>query len=208
MGEDPRRQGHISILQAGELGRGPKGVFLETPLKHTPPPIRLRLFTPADAEEAFTMYSDPDVMRFLGNGATIPSIEDLRERLFQRDQKLREGESPRIWAVIDPESGSLIGGAIYGPIPHSEAYAGEPEEWEIGWHLAKAWWGKGYGTAIALAMIEKAREEGRAVVAIAYPENTASLRIMQKVGMTHQGTTDRFYNLGGLVLYTLDTASP
>jgi RimJ/RimL family protein N-acetyltransferase len=34
------------------------------------------------------------------------------------------------------------------------------------------------------------------------PENTASQRIMQKIGMNYQGITDRYYN-ASLALYTL-----
>jgi ribosomal-protein-alanine N-acetyltransferase len=56
---------------------------------------------------------------------------------------------------------------------------------EIGYSLHPEFWGKGYGTEAALRLIEYLKDERRVrrVFATSRPENTASIRIMQKLGM-------------------------
>ena len=76
------------------------------------------------------------------------------------------------------EGGGLIGFCGLQPLP-------ETDDIEIGWWLARAWWGCGLATEAARAALRDAfaRIGLARVVAIAQPANTASIRIMQKLGM-------------------------
>ena len=60
---------------------------------------------------------------------------------------------------------------------------------EIGWWLARAWWGRGLATEAARVALGDgfARVGLGRIVAIAQPANTASIRIMLKLGMRHEG---------------------
>lgn len=59
------------------------------------------------------------------------------------------------------------------------------QEIEIGWWLARSWWGRGLATEAARAVLRDGFERvGRErIVAIAQPANTASIGIMRKLGM-------------------------
>jgi RimJ/RimL family protein N-acetyltransferase len=55
----------------------------------------------------------------------------------------------------------------------------------VGYAIAKEKWGNGYATEAAAAAVDHAfrRLKLERIVAVAYPENTASIRVMEKLGM-------------------------
>jgi RimJ/RimL family protein N-acetyltransferase len=66
---------------------------------------------------------------------------------------------------------------------------------EIGWHFHPNYWGHGYATEAAAAVLAHALDSGLdKVVAVTAPANTASQRVCLRIGMTHRGQTDRYYN--------------
>jgi RimJ/RimL family protein N-acetyltransferase len=85
------------------------------------------------------------------------------------------------WAVVERESGALIGDAGLYRTPAGEV--------ELGYTLGRPWWGRGYATEAAGAWLETAfaRLGIDAVVALAEPANTASLRVLEKLGMRRDG---------------------
>ncbi len=62
-------------------------------------------------------------------------------------------------------------------------------EWEIGWALHPDFWGKGIATEAARHLLEFAITDLKAhrVVAFSHAQNTASIRIMKKIGMQQEG---------------------
>ncbi len=60
-------------------------------------------------------------------------------------------------------------------------------ELEVGFHLRAEAWGRGYATEAAAACMEFARDElaVRQLVAIIHPENMASRRVVEKIGMRY-----------------------
>lgn len=158
-----------------------------------------RPWTLGDVESALQMYGDPQVMRFLGrNGSAdvVQSIQDMEERLAKVIAKY-SGQSQYVHAALelkpDPKP---IGTILLKPL---ELSTGEPaiEEIEIGWHLVRSQWNKGLGTEAARAVMHHGFETlpVSELHAIAYPENHASIRIMQKLGMKRRGLTDRYYGV-------------
>jgi RimJ/RimL family protein N-acetyltransferase len=73
----------------------------------------------------------------------------------------------------------------------------EPEGWpgfELAWTLARRWWGYGYATEGARAALEHAftvwkRER---VISLIQAENSASLRVAERLGESLQGRTDLY----------------
>ena len=63
---------------------------------------------------------------------------------------------------------------------------------EIGWRLAREHWGKGLATEGALALIRHGFEVQRLreLVSFTVPANQRSLRVMEKLGMTHDPRDD------------------
>ena len=158
--------------------------------------LQLRPFTMTDLAALHQqIYNDADVMRYLPGGQPR-SLEKtevvLREFIAH---KARHGYT--IDAVIDKHSGQFMGMCGLFTLKEDGAV-------EIAYALGQAFWGQGYTTEAARAVLRHSFERiGLAqVIALAEPENVASQRVMQKVGMQHQGITRRYYQTD-LVLYTL-----
>ena len=83
-----------------------------------------------------------------------------------------------VWTVIEKEGGKIIGRAGLSVRPGEE----DPE---LGFLIGVPWQGKGYATEICKAIIAYAQEEMEAKGVIAYvqPDNKASIRVCEKVGM-------------------------
>jgi ribosomal-protein-alanine N-acetyltransferase len=70
--------------------------------------------------------------------------------------------------------------------------AGGPDI-ELGFHLARSHWGRGYATEAARACLAWAlAERTERVVAIAAPANRSSIRVLEKISMQPAGTAQYF----------------
>ncbi len=159
----------------------------------------LRPFVETDAAALYEISRDPEVMRFIGD-RTIPSMEDCWRGVagWLGHWRLR-GYGPL--AVVERESGRFIGRVSlwypYGwPAP------------ELGYLLGREWWGRGHATEAASAALSCAFEhlaEPDAWVSLIDPANTASIRVVTKLGETPRGTTE----LRGhqLLVYGIDRAT-
>ncbi len=160
------------------------------------PRLILRKFTLEDLDTYHEqIYGDAEVTRYLPGGQPRPKEHSEMVLNYFIDHDREHGFSP--WAVIDRVSGQLLGhcGLIH--------VLDEPEV-EIIYALGKSTWGKGLATEAASACLDHAYNhlDMDEIIALAYPENTASQRVMQKLGMQDEGATDLFYN-AELALYTI-----
>jgi RimJ/RimL family protein N-acetyltransferase len=136
----------------------------------------LRRFTPDDLDTLAELRSDPEVMRYIG--------DQPRAKVEQRLQYYISHYDPHgfgMWAVILKGTGRMIGwcGLIY---------LDETPEVEVGYGVAKPFWGQGLMTEAARASLRYGFEHAglERIVAVAMPENTASRRIMEKLGMHYE----------------------
>src|SRR4051812_12366221 len=119
-------------------------------------------------------------MRHVGTGAlrTVAETEALLRRY--REAETQHGWT--FWAVVERSTGRLVGDAGLWP-----AQPG-PGPVELGYTLARRVWGRGYGTEAAGACVEVAFARGEEeVAALVEPANTASLRVLEKLGFTPVG---------------------
>jgi RimJ/RimL family protein N-acetyltransferase len=146
----------------------------------------LRPLAIADLGPLHEVYADREVMRYIGSGDThSDSVEESERRLVRLiEHQERHGFS--LWAITDRESGTVMGDC--GLIE----YAHTGPEIELGYRLAKAYWGKGYATEAASAWVARGLDELalRRIVAVTHPENLASQRVLEKVGMRFERMTD------------------
>jgi len=162
-----------------------------------------------DVPAAFRMYGDPEVTRYLGMGGTEESLETQCARLETAIQHY-EGLADSgygFWAAERKVDVEVIGAGLLKPLKLSEGELprpGDPEV-EVGWHLAKAFWGQGFGTEIGGALVDYGFQNLKldAIYAVAYPENVASVHIMEKLKMTSLGMTDRYYGVS-VVAYRIE----
>lgn len=155
--------------------------------------LQLRRFTESDLDNLYSIYSNPEVMRYVGKGVLTRQETDTRiERMAQHWQQHGFG----MWAVIEKVSQRLIGrcGLIY--------LDGTPEV-ELGYVLDKPYWNQGLATEASLACLKFGFEQIglERIVAIAHPQNIASQRVMQKVGMEYE--KDAYYYDTNVVYYVL-----
>ena len=136
----------------------------------------MRRFTPEDLDELVALRSDPDVMRYIG--------EQSREKVAQRLNyyiSLYEPHGFGMWGVVDKSNGALIGwcGLIF--------LDGTPEV-EVGYAVAKDYWGRGLVTEAARAALRYGFDSAglERIVAVTKPEHRASRRIMEKLGMRYE----------------------
>ena len=149
--------------------------------------LTIREFQPeADAEAMLTVYGDPEVMRFVAGGA-FRGIETMKARLktYVRESERRGFSS---WAVVERETGELIGDAGFGLY--------EPTgDIELGYTLNAAYWGNGFATEAAAACLAAGLEHLAVprIIALVDVDNQPSLRVAERLGMTRVETIEAHY---------------
>jgi ribosomal-protein-alanine N-acetyltransferase len=140
--------------------------------------LRLRPFTAADQEAIHAVYSDPQVMRYVGHGAHRSMAETERALRVYADILASHGYS--FLAVVERDGGGLVGDAGLNPL------AGRGPDIELGYTVARAAWGRGYATEVGRALVEHAFATLGVprVVAQVEPANSASRHVLEKLGMT------------------------
>ena len=143
-----------------------------------------------DAEQAFEMYGDPMVTRFLGRGQVEHSIEITCARL-NRYSKLNDGFGSL--ALVEKHSARIVGTVFLKQLPDNLGQL--TPDYEVGWHLRQASWGKGYATEAGRGAFEYGFSVLRLPVlyAVVNPANVASMRVAQRLGMSWMGRTNKYY---------------
>jgi [ribosomal protein S5]-alanine N-acetyltransferase len=149
----------------------------------TPPPtarLEFRRWTADDLELAARIWCDPDVMHFIGGPY---SHEEVVARI---DRELANEASHGIqyWPIFTRSTGELVGACGLKP------YQSEHERLEIGFQLRPEFWGAGYASEAARAVIAYAFEELQveALFAGRHPENIGSATLLTKLGFEQIGT--------------------
>lgn len=150
-------------------------VRLETPR------LLLREFNPGDWQAVLQYAADPETLRFQqAEPATEAEVRAGLEAITA--QKAETPRSRFEFAIVRRDTNCLVGW-----LPLLLTLPGLQEA-EIGWTLARAQWGQGFGTEAARAVLGFAFEtlELHRVWARCEPENTASWRVMEKLGMRRE----------------------
>jgi RimJ/RimL family protein N-acetyltransferase len=139
--------------------------------------LRVRAFVPdLDAAAMVGVYGDPEVMRLIPGGA-LPSLDSVRAELEKHAQaQIRRGFS--YWAVVVRTTGAVIGDVGFGIF--------EPTgDIELGYTLARTYWGHGYATEAASACLAAGRAHLSVprIVAVADAQNGASMRVARRIGL-------------------------
>ena len=145
-----------------------------------------RKFTSEDLPLLITQRSDPDVNRYLG-GEELQNPAALAQRIkfyISCYEKYGFGMCVMIWRP----TGEIIGSAGIQPLYGTD-------DIEVGYSMIKDFWGRGIGTEAARGWLTFGFTDAglEKIVAVAHLENTASRRIMEKLGMTYK-KTEYHYN--------------
>lgn len=141
----------------------------------------LRHWTFDDASEMFEICRDADVMRYVGTGKPYKTVEEAEKFLHWAVAYQKENGFCR-WAAVEKLSGKIVGSCGFA-YPH-----GTPEI-ELGYLFDRAVWGKGFATEAARACLDYGfgKLGFREIIAITDLENTASQRVLEKIGFAQRG---------------------
>lgn len=147
--------------------------------------LRLRRWLPADRQPFAVLNADPRVMEHFPATLSREQSDAMVTRIEAHFDQHEFG----FWAVEIPGT-TPFAGAIGLAVPRFESHFTPCVE--IGWRLAAEYWGKGYATEGARAALAFAFEvlQLEEIVSFTVPGNTASQRVMKKIGMTHKPSDD------------------
>jgi RimJ/RimL family protein N-acetyltransferase len=157
--------------------------------------VLLRMFRESDLDAYAEMCADPEVMRYLGDGATLTRAESWRNMAVVMGHWQLRGFG--LWAVEERETGFLVG----------RVGCWRPEGWpgfEIGWTLRRAFWGRGYATEAARMALHQAFAtlDQTHVISLIQPRNAPSIRVARRIGMRRERTGEVMGN--PVVIYGID----
>ncbi len=153
--------------------------------------LRLRPFHGDDVGFIRRLHAHPDLARFIPSVLT-PDDEAARERL-RRFTTLAEHPVQGFSVVELRQTEEPVGMVLVKPVPPSGG--GEPQVLEIGWRQVAEHCGHGYSTEAARAVLDAVHTRGVAeLVAVTHPDNTASQRVAERIGMERVGLSRDFYD--------------
>lgn len=140
----------------------------------------------ADLENARPIFTDPEVMRYINGGLPLP--DDEIRKFIARQQDHFRSQGFCLWKLLRKPAGRFVGFCGLQPLELDGA-----NEIEIGWRLVKDQRGHGLATEAAERALRDAVSRARLsrVIAIAMPNNRASLRVMEKLGMNFERATHK-----------------
>jgi ribosomal-protein-alanine N-acetyltransferase len=157
----------------------------------------VREFVDDDATELARAFADPEVIWW----DPAPFTPEKARAWVARAREGYGHSGLGLYAVVLGDDGRLIGDC--GLVPRT---IGGEELVEIGWHLERSAWGRGYATEAARAVLAHAEDLGvRRVCSLIVPGNLRSRRVAEKLGMA----VDREVEHAGLQhdLWVLDLTS-
>ena len=149
--------------------------------------LRIRSLTDADLDGLHAIYGDAETMRFIGRSGR-PTDPDGTARVLAWLRRHEELHGFGLWALDERGGEPMVGVAgllwVEGHGPEVEAI----------YLLRRDRWGHGYATEATRAVLDVAHTQLGLprVIALSYPENLASQRVMEKAGMRPDGETEAY----------------
>lgn len=146
--------------------------------------LRLRDWRDDDLPAFRALNADPEVRRYFPTVMTAAESDALAAQVRADLETNGHG----LWAV-EVTGGAPFIGFVGLARPSFEPFTASME---VGWRLARDAWGHGYATEAARAAVAFAFTNLglRELVSFTVPANTASRRVMEKLGFTHDAAGD------------------
>ena len=151
------------------------------------PRLRLRRLAASDLPDLVELDLDPDVMRYVGSPAGVKTPAETEARARTRIRESEEGtlEPLGLWRIEARADSAFLGVGALLRMP-------EGADVEVAYRLARAAWGRGLATEAAGALVAHGLHTLGLprLVAVTYPENHASQRVLDKLGFERRGLTE------------------
>ena len=164
----------------------PESVFSQFPQLETQR-LLLRQVRPTDAQAIFDYFADPAVTRYY-NLDTFISLSQAERMVDSFRRSYREKQAIR-WGIVRKRAPErLLGTCGY------HHWARHFFKAEIGYELARPFWGQGIMTEALTAMIRMgiARMDLNRIEALVMRGNDASLRLLRKLGFREEGVLRQY----------------
>lgn len=152
-------------------------LFLETKR------LLLKFPTKDDLPELLKLRTNPEVMRYIGDGhiQTQNQVEEFLTLAIGYQERYGMG----FCSVFEKSTNQFIGQAGLGHLGLDETQ----NEFEIAYRLLPEYWGKGYGTELAKALVNWGftHLEVKKLIAVTHPNNIASQQVLKKTGFIPTG---------------------
>jgi len=138
-----------------------------------------------DLDELFALYRDPDIRRYFPEG--VKNYDDTKEELEWHMNGHPEHPELGLWATVHKETDKFIGRC--GLLPWE---IDSKLEVEIAYLLDKSFWHQGLATEAAMGIMKYGFEKLNfsRLICLMDPENIASQRVAQRIGMTLERKVD------------------
>jgi RimJ/RimL family protein N-acetyltransferase len=149
------------------------------------PRLRLRRWREDDLAPFAALNADPEVMRYFPSPLTRAQSGEFARYV----QGLINVQGWGLWAV-EVRGGAPFIGFVGLNRPRFDAHF--TPAIEVGWRLARPYWGNGYATEAASAALTFAFDELGCGEVVSFTSliNEPSRRVMQRLGMTHTADDD------------------
>lgn len=149
------------------------------------PRLLLRQWRDSDLDPFAALNADPEVMRYF----SAPLTRERSDALAARQRQLIAERGWGLWAVEVVEPGWFIG---FVGLAETGFKAHFTPAVEVGWRLARDYWGRGYASegaraTIAFGFDQLGLEE---IVSFTTVGNERSRRVMERLGMTRDPADD------------------
>lgn len=153
--------------------------------------LLLRKMNVSDSPNLYKIWSDPDVTKFM-NITSFTHEEQAIEMIEILDKLAQDQKAIRL-TIIERQSNEIIGSCGFNSIDF------ENEKAEIGYDIAKAFWGKGYAPESIKALLDYAFQilKLNRIEAKVEPENANSIKVLQKLNFTFEGTLRQYEKAKG-----------
>jgi RimJ/RimL family protein N-acetyltransferase len=150
--------------------------------------LGFRLWSANDLPLTKALWGDPEVTALIGG----PFDEEQVQARLRAEIASMDAHNVQYWPIFLLPSAEHAGCAGLRP------YRIEDRVYEIGFHLRPPYWGRGLAQEAARAVVAFAFETlgARALFAGHHPRNSASRRVLEKLGFRH--THDELYPPTGL----------
>jgi len=145
----------------------------------------LRPWRDSDLEPFAELNADPHTMRFFLKTLTRTESDEH----VARHVRLRAEQGIGKWAVEAPGIAAFVGTVGLQPVGYEAFFS---PAIEVAWRLHRDFWGHGYATEAARAVIRDGfdRLGLTDIVAVTALQNLPSQRVMERLGMTREATFD------------------
>lgn len=148
--------------------------------------LHLRKMKISDSSSLFKIWSDPDVIKYM-NICCFTNENQAKEMINLLDDLSQERKAIR-FSIIKKESNEIIGSCGYNDLDFENGKA------EIGYDIAKSFWGRGYATEAISSLIEHGFSSLKLnrIEARVDPRNVNSMKLLQKLNFTFEGTLRQY----------------